>query len=95
MGRGERHSGFRPAVPGTARVTPAATLLHRVSPGATPDEPLTLLVVVNDAGFTEDVARAARVDEIATCMVVPPAAAANMLKMTSFHTSASAARLTF
>jgi two-component system, OmpR family, response regulator len=90
VGRGERHSGFRSAAAGAARVTPAATPLHGVSPGVTPgvkpDEPLTLLVVTNDAGFTEDVARAARVDEIATCMVVPPAAAANMLKMASFHT---------
>jgi DNA-binding response OmpR family regulator len=88
--RGGRDSGFRRAMPGTARVTPAATLPHRVSPGVTPgvtpDVPLALLVVTDEDGFADAIARAARVDEIATCMVVPPAAAANMLKIASFHT---------
>jgi two-component system response regulator QseB len=57
-----------------------------VSPGVAPDVPLALLVVTDDDGFADDIARAANVGGIAKCMVVPPAAAENMLKMASFHT---------
>jgi two-component system, OmpR family, response regulator TctD len=76
----------RTARPSEIRPVPCpqagGTLFH----GASPDVPLALLVVADDDGFADHVARAARVDEVAKCVVVPPEAAANMLGMTSFHT---------
>lgn len=77
-----RESGMRAMPYGIA----GRTTVRNVPSGVPWRLQLALLVVTEDDGFADDVARAARVDEVAACTVVALAAAANELEKASFHT---------